>query len=84
MAEDGQPGAGHPEREPDADLQDVRAQREAALLAEHAHGLITAAGGEERTLAGLAGQPRHDRARLIGHVVVLSRTDTEQIQLGSE
>ena len=79
VAEDRQSGGGDPEREPDALVEDMGAQREAALLAENAYGFVASAGRQERTFAGLARQAVHDVAGLVGDVVAVGRICAQEV-----
>jgi len=51
MGEDREPGRADAEREPRSLGEDERAQREAALLAQEADGLVATSHGQERRLA---------------------------------
>ncbi|GGR71070.1 hypothetical protein GCM10010197_43170 [Nocardioides luteus] len=82
--QDRQAGRGDAEREPDALVEHVRADREGAVLAQHADGLVSAADREEGALPRLPGQTQHRRASGRGDVVAGRGGGAEQEALRAQ
>ena len=84
MTQNRQAGRRHSEGESDALMQNVGAQRKAALRAENAYSLVAAARGEKRTLTGFAGESIDHVAGLVRDVVAVGGDGAQQIQLRAQ